>query len=83
MSSAMRRAERVRVPLNAMCSMRWLSPLSSGRSWRDPAPTQTPSVAVATPGIFSVATVTPLSNVVMRRPGEAAWVAKCWFMRPS
>jgi hypothetical protein len=36
----------LQVPLNAMCSMRWLSPCSSGRSLREPAPTQTPRVAV-------------------------------------
>ena len=36
-----------RVPLKAMCSMRCDRPCSCGRSWREPAPTQTPSVARA------------------------------------
>jgi hypothetical protein len=62
MSSAMRRAERRAVPLKAMCSMRCESPCSSARSWREPAPTQTPSVAVAMCGMRSVTTVRPFGS---------------------
>jgi hypothetical protein len=39
-----------RVPLNAMCSSKCDSPCSSARSLREPAPTKTPSAAVANAG---------------------------------
>ena len=44
-SSAIWRAVRRFVPLNAMCSRKCEMPCSSGRSSRLPEPTQTPSVA--------------------------------------
>ncbi|GAN51732.1 AbgT transporter [Methylobacterium sp. ME121] len=50
---------------------------------REPAPTQTPRLAVATPGIGSVTTVTPFGSRVVRRDGEAACVEKCWFIDGS
>ena len=65
MSSAIRRAERRRVPLKAMCSMRCERPCSSSRSLREPAPTHTPSVAVLICGMRSVTTVRPFGERVI------------------
>ena len=58
-SSAIWRAVRRVVPLNAMCSSRCEMPCSSGRSSRLPAPTQTPSEALSRCGMASVTTVRP------------------------
>src|SRR5581483_2071582 len=63
-SSAMARAERVRVPLNAMCSSMCAMPFSSADSWRVPQATQMPSDADSTSGIGSTATRRPLARVV-------------------
>src|SRR5882757_4284869 len=60
----MARAERVRVPLNAMCSSICAMPLSSADSWRVPQATQMPSAADSTSGIASTATRRPLGRVV-------------------
>ena len=60
----MARAERVRVPLNAMCSSMCAMPLSSADSWRVPQATQMPSAADSTSGIASTATRRPLGRVV-------------------
>ena len=60
----MARAERVRVPLNAMCSSMWAMPLSSANSWRVPQATQMPRAADSTSGIASTATRRPLERVV-------------------
>src|SRR6185436_17204157 len=61
----MARAERVRVPLNAMCSSMCAMPLSSAASWRVPQATQMPSAADSTSGIASTATRRPLGRVVI------------------
>src|SRR5678816_4289539 len=60
----MARAERVLVPLKAMCSSMWAMPLSSADSWRVPQATQMPSAADSTSGIASTATRRPLGRVV-------------------
>ncbi len=58
-SSAIWRALRRLVPLNAMCSSRCEMPCSSGFSSRLPAPTQTPSEADSRCGMRSVTTDRP------------------------
>src|SRR4029079_67458 len=60
----MARAERVLVPLKAMCSSMCAMPLSSADSWRVPQATQMPSAADSTSGIASTATRRPLGRVV-------------------
>src|SRR5476651_2779599 len=60
----MARAERVLVPLNAMCSSMCAMPFSSADSWRVPQATQMPSEADSTSGIASTATRRPLASVV-------------------
>ena len=42
-SSAIWRVVRFSVPLNTMCSRKWLSPASSGVSYCEPEPTQKPT----------------------------------------
>ena len=64
-SSAMSRAERRRVPLNAICSSRCDKPCSFVRSWRDPAPTKTPSEAVSRCAMRSVTMLRPEGKVVI------------------
>src|SRR4051812_21978318 len=66
MASAIARALRVLVPLNAMCSSMWLMPCSASVSLREPALTQMPSEALSRCGMSSVMTVMPLSRVVDR-----------------
>src|SRR5579885_2960464 len=61
----MSRAVRRRVPLKAICSRRCESPCSSIRSWREPAPTKTPSEAVSRCAIRSVTTFSPEGRVVI------------------
>ena len=63
---------RARVPLNAMCSMRWDRPGLVGALVARAGPD--PDARLPTRGIGSVTTVTPLSSRVVRRDGEAAWV---------
>src|SRR5690606_13505590 len=58
-ASAISRAVRRSVPLNTMCSRRWLTPISSADSYTDPAWTHTPTAAERTPGISSVRTTSP------------------------
>ena len=58
---------RVAVPLNSRCSRKWLTPLSSAGSSREPTPTQTPAATDSAPGTRSVATVRPESSWVIRR----------------
>ena len=50
------------VPLNSRCSRKWLTPLSSAGSSREPTPTQTPVATDNVPGTCSVATVRPESS---------------------
>ena len=85
-SSAMSRAERRRVPLNAICSRRCDKPCSLVRSWRDPAPTKTPSEAVSRCAMRSVAILRPDGKVGdLNAHGAArfdahaarAWTRKC------
>jgi len=45
-------------------------PLSANVSKRDPASIQTPTVAVFNLGLVSVATLKPLSNLVIRVSGK-------------
>ena len=47
------------MPLNSRCSRKWLVPASDTDSSREPTGTQTPTLALRTPGIASV---------TMRRP---------------
>jgi hypothetical protein len=54
--------DRVAVPLNSKCSRKWLTPLSSAGSSREPTPTQTPVATDNAPGTCSVATVRPDSS---------------------
>jgi hypothetical protein len=61
----------------AICSKRFAAPLFSADSWREPASTKTPTVALPEEGFSSVATVRPLGKVVMRVAADClAAVAK-------
>ena len=71
-SSAIWRAVRRRVPLNAMCSRKCEMPCSSCRSSRLPELTQTPSEAVSRCGIVSVTTWMPDFKVGHRYAHAAA-----------
>src|SRR3954451_23163214 len=53
-------ALRVSVPLNRRCSRKCDAPATRSSSWRDPAPTQKPTVTERTSGIRSVTRVRPL-----------------------
>ena len=54
-SAAIRSAERVFVPLNTMCSMKWLiAALLASVSWRLPRLSHTPTATLRTPGTASV-----------------------------
>ena len=53
-------AERLFVPLNSRCSMKWQTPLSSAGSYREPTPTHKPTLTLIMCGISAVATVRPL-----------------------
>lgn len=55
--------DRLEVPLKAMCSRKWATPLLRSVSYRDPASIHRPTVAVAAP-LFSVATRSPLLMVL-------------------
>ena len=55
-------AERVLVPLKTMCSMKWLIPVSSSRSWRLPRLSQTPMATLRTWGMDSVIRVRPFGR---------------------
>src|SRR5262245_39168943 len=67
-------AERVSVPLNTRCSMRWEMPPRSSGSTRDPGSTQMPTATERTCGIASVTTRIPLGSTslryVTRRPRD-------------
>ncbi len=62
---AMSSAERLVVPLNSMCSMKWEMPFCSGVSRREPEPIQMPTETERTCGMASVITRTPLASVVI------------------
>jgi hypothetical protein len=62
----MLRAERVGVPLNIMCSMKWDMPASGADSSRLPTANHMPSVMERTESIGSEMTVMPLSKTVFR-----------------
>ena len=63
-SLAISRAERLFVPLKSMCSMKWVSPASSGASSRLPTFSQNPTETVGKASISSVITRRPFSSVV-------------------
>ena len=65
-SSEMSLAERVGVPLNIMCSMKWDMPASEGDSSRLPTANQMPRVMERTESMGSDMTVMPLSSTVLR-----------------
>ena len=62
-SEAIRSAERFFVPLNTMCSMKWLIPDRSGTSCRLPRLSHTPMVTLRTWGMASVSRVRPLGRI--------------------
>ncbi|MNC98990.1 hypothetical protein D3C83_171240 [compost metagenome] len=66
-SSAMARAERLIVPLNAICSSMWETPVWAGVSLRLPVFTQMPKAALSIPGMGSVTTVKPLESLDISR----------------
>ena len=59
----MARALRVAVPLNAICSSMWDTPICAGSSLRLPVFTQMPKAALSSPGMGSETTVKPLGNL--------------------
>ncbi len=59
----MRRASRVAVPLNSMCSTTWLMPLTSFGSCALPLRMNTATVLVASAGVGSATMRTPLVRV--------------------
>ena len=61
-------AVRLLVPLNTMCSMKCARPFRSMDSARDPVPSQIPTEADRTCGIFSVTITTPLGS-------SARWIS--------
>src|SRR3954463_13401424 len=61
-------AERLRVPLNSMCSMKCESPLVSGVSLREPVETQTPRETDRTCDIRSVMMRTPFGSSALSMP---------------
>ena len=63
-SSAIARAERFFVPLNTMCSMKWLTPASAGVSNCEPEPTQIPTATERKCGIRSPMMRSPLLSVI-------------------
>src|SRR5207237_504871 len=75
-SSAMARALRRSVPLNAICSRKCATPLISGASCRVPTSTQRPIETVSTVSIRSVTMRSPFDSVasvtVMQPPDLAA-----------
>ena len=73
---AMSSADRVVVPLNSRCSRKWLEPARLGVSSREPTPTQTPTLALRTPGIASVTMRRPPGStvrVITPPPVAASW----------
>ena len=62
MLSAISDAVFVSVPLKTMCSMKWETPLSRFRSYREPVATQIPAVTERTLGTFSHRIRTPLGR---------------------
>ena len=65
-SRAICSALRFFVPLNTMCSTKWLMPLLSNSSWREPDLTQMPTETERTCGISSVKIVSPLGSTSRR-----------------
>src|SRR5882672_2011702 len=59
-------AERLRVPLKSMCSMKCETPFNSFGSKRPPTPTHNPRLTLAMCGISAVATVRPFGRRVTR-----------------
>ncbi len=53
------------VPLKAMCSSKWATPLIALGSWRAPTPTQAPTETVSTDGMAAVTTRRPEGSVVI------------------
>src|SRR5262245_2025971 len=66
MLRAMSSADRVSVPLNTRCSIRWDMPPRSRGSTREPVSTQIPTATERTQGSDSVTTRTPFGNTVLR-----------------
>src|SRR5215470_1474254 len=67
MATAIASAERVAVPLNTRCSMRWEIPPRSSGSAREPVSTQMPTATERTCGIASVTTRTPFGRMSLRQ----------------
>src|SRR6185295_18096533 len=61
-SEAMSSAERLRVPLKTMCSMKWLMPDWGRLSWRLPRRSQTPMATLRTWSMASVTRVRPFGR---------------------
>ena len=60
--AAITSAGRLRVPLNTMCSMKWLMPVWAGFSCRLPRLSHTPMATLRTCGMDSVTSVSPLGR---------------------
>src|SRR5262245_11512010 len=67
MVTAIASAERVAVPLNTRCSIRWEMPPRSSGSTREPVSTQMPTATDRTCGIASVTIRTPFGSSVLRQ----------------
>src|SRR5690349_5570889 len=63
----MARALRVAVPLKAICSSMWDTPICWGCSLRLPVFTHIPTAALSRPGIGSLTTVKPLESLDISR----------------
>src|SRR5690606_28188350 len=57
-------AFRVGVPLNSRCSRKWVAPMCSGASSREPMPTHMPTATLRTVGMVSVTTRRPPGRTV-------------------
>ena len=66
MARAMSSADRVSVPLNTRCSIRWEIPPRSSGSILEPVSTQMPTATERTQGSDSVTTRTPFGSTVLR-----------------
>src|SRR5271167_5144914 len=62
---AMSSAERLVVPLNTICSRKWVMPFSDSRSFREPVRSHTPSDTDRTAGMVSVTIVRPFDRTCL------------------
>src|SRR5687768_14122265 len=62
----MRRQSRVAVPLNAMCSRKWLTPLLAALSLREPVATKAPRLTLSRWGMWMLSTRTALGRTETR-----------------